>query len=280
MTELPSYINFFTANYSPEFTDIIVSIECSFMHINYDKHIDLIDALFQTEGTEEIRTICDRAITVYRNHVTDACFMQGIELNNGSEDSLAMLAKLLRGIVVLASRPLEDILEGDLLPDEEDHNMFVCNILSITTDTPAIELYPFIHSISDEIVELLRNSESIIGVKKKTQGAAAGRFKRWMKNLKYDEGGWYSPVIEMVRKMGYCDYNLKTVIPLVIDELDEITDPERLVKEIIMLLAGTSIRSTIFLSSWATHIVEQLSSNHIFKNKVFALFPDWADIIE
>ncbi len=74
----PEYMDYFTANYSPEFVEILTKLESCFDAINYTNHIDLIDGLFMLEGTEPTRDLCDKAVLIYRTHIYDSLWKQGI----------------------------------------------------------------------------------------------------------------------------------------------------------------------------------------------------------
>ena len=270
--ELPDYIDFFAVSYSPEFVENIVSIETSFHSVNYTKHLDLINAVFQLEGTKSIRDLCDDAIAIYRTHIYDCLHMQGFTLNNADEDKLYIIAKILHGVTVLATRPIKDVTEGVMLDEGEDDVSYVCGFLNICTGLDVVLLIQYISSVDEHVVDLLRAGENIDDFRSVNLEKSQQRFIKVMGERK--EG----IVVNAIRSLGYFGYDYDVLLKLVEDDIEVLKDPVEIRRELLLLAAGSSIKLPSVMLMKLEETVEHLFTNPNLMLSINARWPDMADL--
>lgn len=263
--EFPEYMDYFAVSYSPEFVEILTSIESSFNQINYDKHMDLITNLFQYEGTDLLRSLCDQAVLIYRTHIYDCLQMQGVYLTNHEDDKLSVLAKILQGVTVLAKTKVEDITYGELINEEDDEPWFMA-LLSLTTDLPSDNLYQSIDRIEPEVIDILRNQETISDYVIESDEKVKNRLKRVIGENR--EG----VVLNAIKDMQVMNYNADSLLQHVINDLEKIEDPKVLRQEIRYLIAGSRMRDINVMKEWAAETVEQIVHD---PKKTFVINSQW-----
>lgn len=270
--EIPEYIDYFAVTYSPEFVETLISIEKSFQIVNYDRHSDLINEIFELEGTDLLRNICDKAIMVYRTHIADCLHKQGITLINAESDKLYMLATILRGVTLLATRPIMEITEGELVDEDEDDVSYLCAFLSICCDVPSVELMQYIASVDQVVIDVLHAGENLDDVAVINNAAAQSRF---LKVLGDDKTGI---VIEAVRKLGYFGYDFDTMLKVVEDDIEVLTDGNVIRRELLLLGAGSSMRLPTVLKTKLEDTVESLFHNPTLMLSVNGKWPNMDDL--
>lgn len=270
--ELPDYIDFFAVSYSPEFVENIVSIENSFRLVSYTKHFDLIKAVFELEGTKSIRDLCDDAIAIYRTHIFDCLHMQGFTLVNADEDKLYIIAQILAGVSILATRPIMDVTEGAMLDEGEDDLSYVCGFLNICTGLDVTLLIQYIDSVNEHVVDLLRAGENIDDFKVVNSEKSQQRFLKVMGDKR--EGY----VVNAIRNLGYFGYDFDVVLKLVEDDIEVLKEPEDVRRELLLLAAGSSIKLPSVMLMKLEETVEHLFTNPNLMLAINARWPDMADL--
>lgn len=263
--EFPEYMDYFGVSYSPEFVEILCSIESSFFQIHYDKHIDLITNIFQYEGTDILRSLCDQAILIYRTHIYDCLQMQGIYLTNHEDDKLSILAQILQGTIVLAKTKVNDITNGELLDEEEDENWFMA-LLSLTSNLSSDILLLHIERVEPEVIDILKSQETI------TDYVIASDENSKKRLLRIIGENRDSVVLNAIKDMQTMNYSPDALLQHVMDDLEVIEDPKLLRREIRYLLAGSRMKDIEAMKEWAERTVEQIVHD---PKKIFLVNSQW-----
>lgn len=271
---VPEYINYFEVCFAPEFVENILRIESSFQAVNYDLHVDLIENIFMQEGTMEMRTLCDEAILIYRNHIADMLFMQGFTLTNSDDVSLGILSKIVMGVSVIARTDVATITEGEMISDAETDLEMVCNLLAITSTIPAVELLFYISEVNPYIVDLIKAGENTEEYRNVNKQKFQARF------LEKREVGVDGLVVAEIRNMNYFGYNAETMLNLIADRLEEITDAAIIRKELLLLIAGSNLNSVEDIEQFLDTSVNSLFHNTQLIMKINSQWPNFESWIK
>ena len=253
--EFPAYMDYFSTSYSPEFVEILSSIEASLSHLNYDKHQDLIDVVFMKEGVEPLRALCDTAVGIYRIHLADALRMQGFSLINYEEEKLKPLSDILLAVTILGSKTLEEALDGDSVQDMEDDLSWICEVIGIILDVPAVEMMQYIDGVEPYVMDILQDGEVIEEWRRESSEKAQARFLAVM------DGDKSGIMVDEIRKLNYFGYDVNVVGKLVEDEIEKLEDVPTIIRELKLLLAGSSMTDIKKMRVWAEDTVEALIHN-------------------
>jgi hypothetical protein len=271
--QIPDYMEYFVACYGKPFAEILVSIESSFNALGYEKHLDIIDGLFMYKDIDELRPICEKGLDIYREHIFDALMIQGIRLLNYKEDKLSELSKILMGTVILGNSKLEDITNGELIEVEDDDELWFLNLLSMSSNLSVDELHMYIDYVDIEIIDYLRDHETIAGYEVASNASSRNRFLKIMGDKK--EG----VVVAAIKDHGTFNYNPDVFLKTVIDELENIVDEVQLRREIKLLIAGSNMRDLEKMKEWASTTVEHIKHEPKIVYSINSKWDNFEDLI-
>lgn len=248
---MPDYIDYFTVSFTPEFVEVIVEIESCFEKVNYIEHVELLHNCFSYENSIAVRDMCDTAISIYRTHIDVCLHRQGFTLMNANDDPLPILSKILMGVTALATVDVKDILIGEVLPNAEDNVDFICNVLSIVTNIPSIQLQLYIDKVDDNVIQLIKSKENLETFQHTNSSEMQARF------IRVRNGKPHSLVVNAIRQLNYFGYDPKLMLKMIENELDDLTDPVAIRSEIELLIAGSSLRDPREMLEFAEETVEK-----------------------
>ena len=234
MQELPPYFENFSRTLSVELIEVLASIENSFELIAYDKHEDKIqEAMNYPEGVTD-REMTDEALVYYRAAIADALVLQGITLIDPVSEKMDVLSTLLHAIALLGTQPLEELIDDSEIEEEDSDLSYFASVVGQVADMPTVLVLKYIEDVRPETVEVLKKGLELKEVEEIISTKYRDRFMKAVGNNK--EG----IVCDVVRELGHMGFDLPTIRNLVADDISELTDDDAVIREIRLLVMGSS----------------------------------------
>ena len=250
---LPIYFSNLSNVFSEEVLKLLTSIENSFNQLEYIQHKDDIDLLFSTIYSKPTSEFGSSVMEVYREHINSVLSLQGIFLANPYIEELATITTILHTVSILATVPLNEVLLGETIDDENSDIVYFASVIKSLTDLTIETILNAICDVSKDTINFLHNDTVIPFLINNIDLVASKRFKE--SNIPKR-----GIIVEAIRQLNTFGYNVNTFLLTHSHLIAEHESNEELVNEIILLVLGSDVNDKYLL-------VEALrASEHILRD--------------
>lgn len=228
-----------------EMLDTFMEIESSFNVLEYTAHLDSVSEIFEYDRDAAAADILNDVINIYRAGIVTILAGVGITLYDPLNEPLDRLEKILISIMVLSTQPLNEVLPEFLIDDEDPTIKFaiiVSDLIGINLD----DVMMIVAEVDTRLIEMLDLKENLDSLSTTISTEALLRFKK----LKGKDSSGI--MCNAVRNLEVLGYDVRTMTNTVASDISELPTIPEIVREISLLVLGSSVRNEQLEVVWDT----------------------------
>jgi len=261
MLTLPNYFNLFSNLFSEDVINSLVSVEKSFLQLNYENHTDDIDFILNDTRDLSNKDLANLVMSCYREHINAVLSIQGIFLADPFIAKLSSIVQILACVTLLGILPVHELVDSENKEFESSSDSYFANIISMMSNLSLIEVLDLIVSVNPDVIDYLHHDTPIPIVINNIAIRAEERFR----SSTITKTGLVPELIKNINKFGY---GIKTLIMQYGEELSNIESLTDKVNQIILLVLGSDTPDS-FLRLTISEIIEHIidgANNQISAN--------------
>lgn len=237
--QLPHFENYDTFLSEPVI-NLLYQLEHILNDVDYNSHTDDITMQFFNHGFLSGAEKANILLSMYREHVDIVLAAQGVFLSEPFSIRLDYLVELLKGVCLLSTTPLSELLAFELIDTEDTNNVFFASIISNITNLSIHSVLENVNSITQTTVDYLKQNTPVPHQVIEHSLISKQRFMKWLEIIPNEGIAVYG-----IKVLNTFDYSPINFITAFYNELSEVSNNEMLANELLLIALGSHTPSSL-----------------------------------